>query len=148
MIKLVALNVHDILADVDTSGTRAGTCTPNIVRYDKDSATLFTVTRCATSRNAWEQIIQFIDFNFLVPEDERLLVETFDDLKSNHSEVVDSGNILTFCNCPAFQFFYSYISDQLDISLQPENRFPSIRNPNLQGTVCKHLISVFRRFLI
>ncbi len=50
------------------------------------------------------------------------------------------ANLRVHCGCPAFLFWgYQYMLTQLDASIVPEERFPHIRNPHLQGLVCKHL---------
>lgn len=51
------------------------------------------------------------------------------------------ANIRVHCPCPAYLFFgMNYIMTQHDAAIIPENRFPSIRNPNLKGGLCKHQI--------
>lgn len=50
------------------------------------------------------------------------------------------GDIKISCTCPAYTFWgYKYITTQLSANeSDPENRFPHIRNKNLEGTLCKH----------
>lgn len=43
------------------------------------------------------------------------------------------------CTCPAFRFFYRYGATAKGFSLLPENRPAEITNPELRGSVCKHL---------
>lgn len=44
------------------------------------------------------------------------------------------------CDCPSYLYSgFKYIGTQLDYSIRTENRAPVIRNPNQEGTVCKHL---------
>lgn len=44
------------------------------------------------------------------------------------------------CNCPAYTFWgFKYIGTIDDYTLEREARYPEIRNPNLQGSVCKHI---------
>ena len=56
-----------------------------------------------------------------------------------------NGNLLVFCNCPAFKWWgHQYIMTTTK-SIIPgfENRiYPKIRNPQLKGKVCKHLYTV------
>jgi hypothetical protein len=55
------------------------------------------------------------------------------------------ANIRTACGCPAYRFWgMNYIGTQLGIAMFPENRFPSIRNPQLKGVVCKHLMRTIK----
>jgi hypothetical protein len=50
-----------------------------------------------------------------------------------------------FCHCPAYHYWGSeYIATQLDyiLSGHSENRFPKIRDPQLNNLVCKHVALV------
>ncbi len=55
------------------------------------------------------------------------------------------SNIRLTCNDPSFSFSgYHYIATQLDYNYQStEERPPVKKNPNMEGTVCKHLIACF-----
>ena len=57
-----------------------------------------------------------------------------------HNFCVDAGVILH--NCKDFRYRYSYLTYQLGYGLTRENRFPKIVNPDLKGSVCKHLLCV------
>lgn len=54
---------------------------------------------------------------------------------------VMEGNIRVYCPCEAYRYGgYKYMATQLDYNYKSgENRFPKKRNPNLLGTVCKHI---------
>lgn len=51
-----------------------------------------------------------------------------------------AGDLQISCTCPAYLYFgYKYILTQLDTNEDnPEHRFPKIKNPKLQGVMCKH----------
>lgn len=53
-----------------------------------------------------------------------------------------NGDLQVKCSCPDFKFRFSYLTYQLGYGLTKENRFPKIVNPNLKGSVCKHLLCV------
>jgi len=64
---------------------------------------------------------------------------------------VTSGDILIRCDCPSFLFHgFAFILSSLDadanmypdydMNMGPETRFPKIRNPELKGVMCKHLV--------
>ena len=54
-----------------------------------------------------------------------------------------SGDLSVWCSCPDFLYKgYKYMGKQMGYGIFRENRFPKIRNPKLEGTVCKHLIAV------
>jgi len=56
-----------------------------------------------------------------------------------------AGDLKLFCNCPAFLYWgYKYIAWKRDYGLRQELRMPSIRNPRLQGSICKHLEEVLK----
>lgn len=77
----------------------------------------------------WDDVVR--DTSLTAPEAARLLYW--------------SGDMRVWCGCPSFLFWgYQYILTQLDASIEPENRFPKIRNPNLKGVCCKHLRKVMK----
>lgn len=50
------------------------------------------------------------------------------------------GDIQVHCTCPDFHYGgFKYMGTMLDYSRNKETRFPHIRNPKLNGSVCKHL---------
>lgn len=53
------------------------------------------------------------------------------------------GDIKVWCSCPDFKYRYKYMAMHKGYGIFGENRFPKIRNPNLSGAVCKHLLCVF-----
>ena len=64
-------------------------------------------------------------------------------LKGSDAEKLDvalKGEVKVHCTCPDFGYGgWQYIGTQLDFSTQKENRPPDVRNPNQEGTVCKHV---------
>ena len=54
-----------------------------------------------------------------------------------------SGDLSIYCSCPDFLYRgYKYMAYNMDYGIFKENRFPKVRNPDLQGSICKHLIAV------
>ena len=53
-----------------------------------------------------------------------------------------SGDLQVYCDCKDFRYRYKYLTYHKGFGLFKEMRYPKIRNPHLQGTVCKHLICV------
>lgn len=51
-----------------------------------------------------------------------------------------AGDLKISCTCPAYLYFgYKYILTQLDTNeADDEHRFPRVKNPKLQGVMCKH----------
>ncbi len=88
----------------------------------------------------WEQIIAFDD---LTPEAIRAL--RGEDPAEIITSAILKGDIRIACNDPSFSFEgYHYIATELDYNHAiPENRPPVKRNPKMEGTICKHLLSCF-----
>lgn len=75
-------------------------------------------------------------------------IVTFDDLKRAYPDVIRS-DVRMFCQCPDFKMGgHAYILTQLDVHLEREDRYPHIKNPDLEGTVCKHLIAVLSKYFV
>jgi len=59
-----------------------------------------------------------------------------------------SGNVACYCSCPDFLYAgWKYMGYTKGYGIFKETRFPRIRNPRLEGTVCKHLLAVFSVFM-
>jgi|688.fasta_scaffold155432_5 hypothetical protein len=53
------------------------------------------------------------------------------------------AEVKIFCSCPSFRYNgYKYMAANLDYGLRNETRYPFVRNPQLKGTVCKHLFQL------
>lgn len=51
-----------------------------------------------------------------------------------------AGDISVFCSCPDFLYRgFKYMGKKQGYGMYKETRFPKIRNPRLEGSVCKHL---------
>ena len=59
-----------------------------------------------------------------------------------------AGDLQISCTCPAYLYFgYKYILTQVDANeADAEHRFPKIRNPKLQGVMCKHCYTALSAF--
>lgn len=56
-----------------------------------------------------------------------------------------AGNVSCYCSCLDFKFKgFLYMGHSMGYGIYRENRFPKIRNPNLEGTVCKHMLAVLQ----
>jgi len=59
----------------------------------------------------------------------------------SHQEIFYNAPIKIQCSCGRFTYWYRYILTIAKSALgKQEHRFPSIRNKNLEGLCCKHLI--------
>lgn len=48
-------------------------------------------------------------------------------------------DVEVYCSCPDFRYRFSYMAWEFDYGTNKETRFPDHTNPNLNGSVCKHL---------
>lgn len=108
------------------------------------------MTRCVYSGSNWEQRVQVYDFNYIIPPEDRELPDfasrSWDMLKADYPDLLNA-ELKLHCTCPAYLYWGSqYTLTQLDTSLEPENRFPGIRDENLERIACKHLLAVLRGF--
>jgi hypothetical protein len=61
------------------------------------------------------------------------------------SELLKTSNIRMHCDCKAFLFYgHQYIATQANSAIYPENRYPTIKNPDLKNVACKHLRRILR----
>ena len=56
------------------------------------------------------------------------------------------GQILIDCDCERHQFWYRYLAGVGGYALTPpvEKDFPKVRNPDLTGACCKHVVAAFQ----
>ena len=59
-----------------------------------------------------------------------------------------AGDIKISCSCPAFRYWgYEYITTQLDSHADnPQYIYPMVRNPKLEGIMCKHCYKAVKSF--
>lgn len=78
-----------------------------------------------------------------IPEVDRRKLSTY-----THAEltnIIRNSNILVDCDCPAWTYWgFAYKSTLEGYGIKKESRFPKVRNPNLEGKVCKHARAVMQ----
>ncbi len=60
---------------------------------------------------------------------------------------VIKGNCTVSCDCGRWRFWYAYMATKGNYNANPNHRegaYPKIRNPNLYGLACKHIIRVMQ----
>lgn len=59
-----------------------------------------------------------------------------------------AGDMEIHCSCPAFLYWgYDYITTQVSTNVHgTQYMYPSIRNPKLEGVMCKHCYKAFKMF--
>ena len=66
-----------------------------------------------------------------------------DTIQDRVEVLLEEGDIKVSCTCPDYLYAgYKYIGTQLDYSIDKENRSPDVRNPNQDGSICKHIHKV------
>jgi len=96
------------------------------------------------TNNTWYNVFVLFEDFYTIGRDKDIPFEDAIDYAINYSD------IHIRCSCPAHLYFgYSYMATQMDFQygIPRENRFPIIRNPNLNGTICKHEDAVIQYIL-
>ena len=108
------------------------------VKFDKKNGVLVFTSESQTHPGTgllWKQRIKLVDLPVAldIPDDKLRMIDRV--------RLASYGDIQAECNCPSFLYHgYRYILTQLDTVLgKKESRLPKVRNPNLEGVVCKHL---------
>jgi len=138
---LQELTVTDIRRGTDSaSKTRSKTLKSFWKGMTREGIIKFQTTSQTTPGKKWNEKIEL--------EDLALVFEIPDEgfTARDRVRLAFDGDVRVSCDCPAFLYWgWRFLMTQTDAILSPkENRFPSVRNPNLKGSVCKHLESVLR----
>lgn len=101
----------------------------NIMKFFVPSPTRINNWNTYVQFTQWDQVVQDNDLN--APDAARLLLW--------------SSDLRFHCSCPAYLFWgMQYIDTMMDMAIVPETRYPSIRNPDLRGILCKHGIRTIK----
>ena len=110
------------------------------VKFDKKSGVLSFKTESQTHPGTgldWKQRIKLLDLSVAldIPDPKLKMLDRV--------RLACYGDLQVECSCPSFKYWgFRYIMTQLDSVLgKKEKRMPKVRNPKLDGTVCKHLDS-------
>ena len=88
-----------------------------------------------TNQTWYNVYILFEDF-YCIGKDKEI------DFEDAIDYAINFGDIHVQCTCPANLYWgYRFEATQLKYAygIPRENRFPKVRNPNLKGTICKHI---------
>lgn len=125
---------NDILKDIDSRTQRKSKGYYTFYKgVTRDYDVIFETPSQVTPGVTYIQKIKMREFKDIEGEEDLTVQEKV--------RLALSGDIEVSCTCPAYRWWgYEYIMTQLDANNGPDqNIFPKIRNPNLLGTVCKHL---------
>ena len=130
---LLEFTRRDFLRDIDPRTLRKAEDVPqpSYLGITKDYVTIWAVPSASSNGNYIVRI-KLLEYPDLEDEQDLSTAEKF--------RLAIDGDIAISCTCKAFRFFgYEYILTQLDANLGPDQDiFPSVRNPDLEGTLCKH----------
>lgn len=89
--------------------------------------------------NGWNTWVQFVQWG-----DE--ITDTRLSPRDAAKLLIWEGDIRFHCGCPSYKFWgHQYVATELGCAIEPEGRFPKVRNPNLVGAgCCKHLRKTMR----
>lgn len=88
--------------------------------------------------NGWDVYIKFVEWDEVVED------TSYDAVESSRL-LLWGANLQLHCSCPAYLYYgHNYVLTTKSAAIVPEERFPTIRNPNLKGGLCKHQIRVMK----
>jgi len=138
LIDLLEYNYQDLLKGVDNARLQRAKDRPTKFAGLVNKNELRFVTR-GSDGNKYTNKVRLVDL-----EDSMQFIDlTLRDRVS----LAMKGDLHVSCDCPDFLFSgRKYIATQMGFAFpeDPENRFPTVKNPNLDGTLCKHLITVMQ----
>ena len=151
---ITGYTMRQIMDDVDDgSESRSRRCGSSLSKFDKKNGVAEFSSVCTAgshrqriSFNDWETIVE------LATEDEET---DFDKLEGTAlfgdpvvGDLLKESDVIVFCSCPSYKFSFAYLCYTLSMGELGEahDAPPNIRNPELRGTVCKHLISVYNHY--
>lgn len=125
---------------------------PKLVAISDDGVLQFkseSITMEPGNLEKWDNFVELLDWEEVRKHDDLNYYE-----KAN---LAVFGDLKVSCSCPAFLFWgYEFILSEYDARYEgeggedwegktgKEKRPPVIRNPNLDGIVCKHLVAVLQ----
>ena len=143
MSRIDELNRKDLISDVDkwTKDKARLVSRAVYLGITEDYTVFFRVpsvtTRPSTNYTVKIKLVEYKD----IEDDKDLSVR-------EKVRLAISGDLQISCTCPAYLYFgYKYILTQVDSNeADEEHRFPKIRNPKLQGAMCKHCYVAMKAF--
>lgn len=135
---LLEMTAKEIRSAADAkSRARSKVLSTEIIRF-KGNVVSFSTTSGTYAGKFWIQNVQLLGL--------RRQLDLVRDGKTTPlkaiTAAVKSGDVRVHCTCPAQKWWgWAYISTELGYKYgRKQTIFPSIRNPRLTGSVCKHLI--------
>lgn len=99
--------------------------------------TVFFQTKSQSGNKKWTQQIRLPDYSQISRLRKNLTFEEKVKL------TINAGEVQVYCNCPDFLYKgYEWMADAGDYGIKPQDIPPNVMNPELDGSVCKHLNAV------
>ena len=141
--RLLELDRKDLMSDVDTwTKDKSRLVRSAIYLGITEDYTVFFRVPSVTAKPSTNYLVKVSLVEYPdIAADETLTVK-------EKVRLAIAGDLKISCTCPAYLYFgYKYILTQLDTNqADDEHRFPKIRNPRLQGVMCKHCYIVLKAF--
>jgi hypothetical protein len=70
MITINALSARELLQGSDyQSDNKSHGCASGLAKFDPMTGVMEAYTQCSMSRNRWDQLVQIVDWAYLIPEE-------------------------------------------------------------------------------
>lgn len=135
-------NRNDIIRGTDKKNIERSKKVPSVsyIGITEDYTVLEKARSATTPGVTYDIRIKLLDYPEIADEEDLSVRDKV--------RLAIAGNLHVSCSCPAFKWWgYEYISTQLGIKDgEPQAIYPHIRNPKLEGVVCKHLYKALQVF--
>ena len=135
-------NRNDIIRGIDKKNIERSKKVPSVsyIGITEDYTVLEKARSATTPGVTYDIRIKLLDYPEIADEEDLSVRDKV--------RLAIAGNLQVSCSCPAFKWWgYEYISTQLGIKdVEPQAIYPHIRNPKLEGVVCKHLYKALQVF--
>lgn len=140
--RLDEFNRNDIIRGTDKKNIERSKRVPSVsyIGITEDYTVLEKARSATTPGVTYDIRIRLLDYPEIAAEEDLSVRDKV--------RLAIAGNLQVSCSCPAFKWWgYEYISTQLGIKDgEPQAIYPHIRNPKLEGVVCKHLYKALQVF--
>lgn len=134
--------MDDLESDMEQKrDNRASRCISRYIGLNPKTHTAFFKTRDPQgSGKEWEQHVRFPDFTQI-----GRYSKDFEGTEEKIALAIKAGEVEVWCSDPDYSMGgHQYMNYANGAGIRKEVRYPDRNNPTLEGSVCKHLSSVFK----
>lgn len=103
----------------------------------KNNTLVFETPSHTSPGKMYIQKVRLLDLPALIKQHKGSL-SNFDIVK-----LATEGDVAVYCNDPSFKFWgFEYKAKKEGYGIHKQDKFPKVRNPQLRGSMCKHLDNV------